>query len=67
MSAHPLVKGNEEMELVVMAMELGKLDADEVSKETGVAKNRIYEIRRKLREKIYPDIANMMLSSGCKK
>jgi hypothetical protein len=54
-AAHPDVKGNEELETLLLAIEEGADDTPTQAKATGIAEKRIYELRRKLRE-IYPTI-----------
>lgn len=50
---HPNVKGDEELELLLMAIEDGAEKAVQMSEATGIPVNRIYELQKKLR-KVYP-------------
>jgi hypothetical protein len=56
LQASPKVKGNEDLELVVLAMSCGAVDTDELVRETGIPAERMYQLRRELRA-IYPTIA----------
>jgi hypothetical protein len=52
---HPVVKGDEELELLLMAIEEGAEDAPAMAKATGIPVKRIYEARKKLKT-IWPSI-----------
>ena len=60
---HPKVKGKEDHELVVTALSCGVLDPDEIERETGLSRIRIYQVQRELRE-IYPDIKRDLEKDG---
>lgn len=62
LQASPKVKGNEEMELVVLAMSCGFMDIDELVRETGIPVERMYQLRRELRA-IYSTIAVQLHST----
>jgi hypothetical protein len=53
--SHPKVKGDDELELLLMAIEDGADEAPEMAQQTGMTVERIYEIEKKLRI-IYPSI-----------
>jgi hypothetical protein len=53
--AQPEVKGDDELELLLMAIEDGAESAPEMAAQTGMRKERIYELEKKLR-KIYPKV-----------
>ncbi len=52
---HPKIRGNEEMELLLLAFEEGAETSQELADATGIPVARIYELTRLLR-KIYPVI-----------
>lgn len=60
---HPKVKAHSELELVVMALSLGAETAEELSKETGLSTDRMYQLTRELRG-IYPSIAHKLQNKG---
>ena len=47
---HDTVLGNDELFMVVMAYEDGAESSDDVADKTGIAKKRIYELRRQLKD-----------------
>lgn len=53
--SHPKVKGDEELEFLLMAIEEGAETAPEMAEQTGMTVERIYELEKKLR-KIYPSV-----------
>lgn len=53
--SHPKVKGDEELEFLLMAIDDGASTAPEMAQQTGMPVKRIYELQKKLR-KIYPSI-----------
>lgn len=55
----PKVKGNEDRELVVMAMMEGAFSPADIATKTGLTQTRVYQINRELRE-IYPSIADQL-------
>jgi len=57
----PKVKGNEDLELVVLAMSEGAFDTDELVRKTRLLRERIYQLRREL-SAIYPTIAKQLRS-----
>jgi hypothetical protein len=61
LQASPKVKGNDDLELVVLAMSCGACDVDELVRETELSRERIYQLRRELRA-IYPTIAGQLRS-----
>lgn len=61
LQASPKVKGNDDLELVVLAMSCGAFDVDELVRETGLPRERIYQLQRELRA-IYPTIAGQLRS-----
>jgi hypothetical protein len=52
---HPKVKGNEELELLLMAVEDGAEKAPDIAAATGISVDRVYEVRKKIKE-IYPEV-----------
>lgn len=62
--AHPKVKKSAELELMVTAMSCGILDVVGLAKETGLQRDRIYQLQRELRV-IYPSIAQQLQNGGC--
>lgn len=60
---HPKVKGHSELELVVMALSCGAETAEELSKETSLSTDRVYQLTRELRG-IYPGIAHTLQNEG---
>jgi hypothetical protein len=52
---HPNVKGDEELEILLLAIEEGAETAPEMAKATGIPVERIYEVRKKLKN-IWPGI-----------
>jgi hypothetical protein len=50
LSESPRVKGNAELELVVLAMSCGAMEMDELVLETQLTRDRIYQLRRELRQ-----------------
>jgi hypothetical protein len=61
--AHPKVMDHSDLELVVMALSCGASTADEISKETSLSINRVYQLTRELRG-IYPSIAHRLQHEG---
>lgn len=61
LQASPKVKGNDDLELVVLAMSCGAFDVVELVRETGLPRERIYQLQRELRV-IYPTIAGQLHS-----
>lgn len=61
LQASPKVKGNDDLELVVLALSCGAFDVDELVRETGLPRERIYQLQRELRA-IYPTIAGQLRS-----
>jgi hypothetical protein len=61
LQASPKVMGNDDLELVVIAMSCGAFDLDELVRETELSRERIYQLRRELRA-IYPTIAGQLRS-----
>jgi len=59
LQASPKVNGKDDLELVVLAMSCGAFDVDELVLETGLSRERIYQLRRELRA-IYPTIAGQL-------
>jgi len=53
--AHPSVKGNDELELLLMAVEDGAEGVEELSQATEIREERLYELRKKLK-KIWPKV-----------
>lgn len=53
--AQPEVKGDDELELLLMSIEDGAESAPEMAEQTGIRVERIYELEKKLR-KIYPKV-----------
>jgi hypothetical protein len=52
---HSDVKGDDELELLLMAIEEGSESAPEMAKATGLTVERVYEVRKKLK-KIWPSV-----------
>lgn len=46
---HPKVKGKEDHELVLMAISCGATEVEEIVKETGLPRERVYQVRREIR------------------
>ena len=63
LQASPKVKGNDDLELVVLAMSCGAVEVDELVRETQLTRDRIYQLRRELRA-IYPTIAEQLRSNN---
>lgn len=61
LSEHPRVKGKPDHELLVTALGCGAFDPDELEKETGLQRSRIYQVQRELAD-IYPDIKKQLQS-----
>lgn len=61
LQASPKVKSNDDLELVVLAISCGAFDVDELVRETGLPRERIYQLQRELRV-IYPTIAGQLRS-----
>jgi hypothetical protein len=59
LQASPKVKGNDDLEFVVLAISCGAWEVDELVRETGLSRERIYQLRRELRA-IYPTIAGQL-------
>lgn len=55
--AHPGVRGDDELELLLMAVEDGAEGVEEMSNVTGIREERFYELRKKVR-KIWPKVLN---------
>ena len=62
LQASPKVKGNDELELVVLAMSCGALEVEELARETELPREQLYQLRRELRA-IYPTIAGQLRST----
>lgn len=52
---HPVVKGDQELQRVLTAVENGAERAEEIAQSSGIRIERVYELTRKLR-KIYPKV-----------
>ena len=55
LAEHPKIKGKSDHESVLVAFACHKLEPDELENETGLSRERIYQVRRELNA-IYPDI-----------
>ena len=63
-AAHPRVKGNEELENLLIAIDDGAEDTPSQAKATGYTENRVYELRRELRE-IFPAVLKQFHQHPC--
>jgi hypothetical protein len=61
LQASPKVKGNNDLDLIVLALSCGAYNVDELVGETGLPRERIYQLQRELRA-IYPTIAGQLRS-----
>ena len=61
LSVHPKVQGKPEHELVLSAISCGADSVDQIVSETGLPRERIYQIRREFRD-LYPAIAKQLRS-----
>ncbi len=59
----PRIKGREDLELLVIAISDGAVEVEELIRETGFSRERIYQLQRELRV-IYPSIAIQLLNQG---
>lgn len=64
LSSSPKVKGNEDRELVVMAMSEGMFSVKDLAAATGLSEARIYQVTRDIRE-IYPTIREQLRREEC--
>lgn len=61
LSMHPKVQGKPDHELVLSAILCGADSVDQIVSETGLPRERIYQIRRELRD-LYPAVAKQLRS-----
>ena len=55
LSEHAAVKGKPDHEIVVTALSCGSFGYDELERDTGLSRNRIYQVQRELND-LYPEI-----------
>lgn len=60
---HPKVRKQPELELVLAALGCGAFEVAEIGAETGLSRERIYQLTRELRS-IYPSIARQLAGDG---
>lgn len=63
LSQHPKIMGKEDHELVLTAISCGAWEVDEIVKETQLSRDRVYQVRREMRE-LYPQIAGQLRNEG---
>ncbi len=59
LAEHPKVTAKPELELVVLAFSCGAVEVPTIIEETGLSRERVYQLQRELRE-IYPSIAQKL-------
>lgn len=59
LSQHQKIKGKEDHELVLAAISCGMWEVADIVKETQLARDRVYQVRREIRE-LFPQIAEQL-------